>query len=82
MFKQRYYKDDHIFYNSTQLAQVRCAFTVLACQYGECTPTPRGGYPALPNFGVPFCAYTLFRKTTKFDVVTRGGEGRGSHLHP
>jgi len=50
MFKQRYYKDDHIFYNSTQLAQVRCAFTVLACQYGECTPTPRGRVPSAPQF--------------------------------
>ena len=38
--------------------------------------TQRGGFPALPNFGVlSIYTYNLFHRTTKFDVVTHLGRG-------
>jgi len=37
--------------------------------------TPRGGVPALPNFGLSIYAYNLYHRTTKFDVVTHMGKG-------
>jgi len=41
---------------------------------GSATPLPQGGgAPALPNFGGSL-SYTICRRTTKFDVVTCGGE--------
>ena len=41
------------------------------------SPIPRGEAQALPNLGGAFllCVYTLWRKTTKFDMVTHMGKG-------
>jgi len=39
-------------------------------------PAQGGGVPALPNVGVPFYLHVhvpFCHRTTKFDVVTRGG---------
>jgi len=49
-----------------------------ACFYGSLTPSPQGGgIPALPIFGFlsiyAYTLYPLYRRTTKFDVLTYMG---------
>jgi len=43
-----------------------------------CGQTQGDGVPSLPSFCFAFYAYTLCRRTIKFEVVTLVGEGRVS----
>jgi len=56
----------------------------MTCFRGQLRPIPRGRGPSAPQFwGSSYIyAYTLWRRTTRFDVVTHVGEGRVSWGQP
>ena len=62
---------------SDQILQHRVTCVREAYLWGHLRLLPQGGgAQALPNFGVPSSyAYTLCRRTTKFDTVTHMGRG-------